>query len=128
VKACWEAAALATGCRLEVTSTGHPYLNMKNSSMMTGLFKANAGELGRTMRTEEEIGFGGGSSDMGNVSQVVPSIHPMLAIDAEGAVNHQPEFAAHTITDSGDLAIRDGALAMAYTIIDVAEQAAWEQL
>jgi len=128
VKACWEAAALATGCRLEVTSTGHPYVNMKNSSIMTGLFKANAGDLGRTMRTEEEIGFGGGSSDMGNVSEVVPSIHPMLAIDAEGAVNHQPEFAAHTITPSGDQAIRDGALAMAYTIIDMAEQAVWEHL
>lgn len=128
VRACWEAAATATGCRLEVTSTGHPYLNMNNNPIMTDLFAANSSALGRTMRTEAEIGFGGGSSDMGNVSQIVPSIHPMLAIECGDAVNHQPEFAAHTILPSGDQAIRDGALAMAYTIIDMADQAVWDRL
>jgi hypothetical protein len=64
---------------------------------------------------------------MGNVSQVVPSIHPMLAIKTD-AVNHQKEFAADTITDSGDKAMRDGALAMAHTIIDMAEQSVWSSL
>ena len=44
------------------------------------------------------------------------------------AVNHQPEFAAATVTPSGEQAIRDGALAMAYTIIDMAEQNVWDQL
>jgi hypothetical protein len=52
----------------------------------------------------------------------------MLSIETNGAVNHQMEFAASTITDSGDRAIRDGALAMAYTIIDMATQAVWESL
>ena len=65
---------------------------------------------------------------MGNVSQVVPSIHPMIAIDSGDAVNHQPEFAAATITPSGEQAIRDGALGMAYTIIDMAEQDVWDRL
>jgi hypothetical protein len=65
---------------------------------------------------------------MGNVSQVVPSIHPMLGIDSGDFVNHQKEFAATTITPSGDLAIRDGALGMAYTVIDMAEQDVWDQL
>jgi hypothetical protein len=64
---------------------------------------------------------------MGNVSQVVPSIHPMMAIETD-AVNHQKEFAADTITESGDKAIRDGALAMAHTIIDMAEQSVWDNL
>ena len=67
------------------------------------------------------------SSDMGNVSHVVPSIHPGLKIDTD-AVNHQPEFAAATITPSGEQAIRDGALAMAGTIIDIAEQEVWDRL
>ena len=128
VMACFEAAATATGCRLEVKSDDHPYDNMLNNHVMTSLFAANSLELGRPMPTEEELGAEGGSSDMGNVSQFVPSIHPMLAIDAGDAVNHQVEFAAGTINESGEQAIRDGALAMAYTIIDMAEQDVWSEL
>ena len=128
VKACFEAAATATGCRLELTPLGHPYLTMINNPVMTALYSANSESLGRGMPTEAETGFGGGSSDMGNVSQVVPAIHPMLGIDCGEAVNHQPEFADHTITSSGEQAIRDGALGMAYTIIDMAEQSVWDRL
>ena len=128
VHACFEAAASATGCRLELSQVGHPYLNMINSSVMTELFQANSTNLGRPLPTEADIGVSGGSSDMGNVSQVVPSIHPMLAIETDGAVNHQAEFAAATITESGNRAIRDGALAMAHTIIDLAEQDRWDEL
>jgi hypothetical protein len=65
---------------------------------------------------------------MGNVSRVVPTIHPMLAIDCGTAVNHQPEFAAATIGPSGERAIHDGALAMAWTIIDLATQDLWAEL
>jgi amidohydrolase len=128
VMACFEAAATATGCRVEVSSVDHPYLNMVNNPVMTELFKANSDTLGRPMPTEAEQGAEGGSSDMGNVSQVVPSIHPMVAIESGAAVNHQKEFAAATITPSGDKAIRDGALAMAWTIIDMAEQDLWADL
>ena len=127
VTACFEAAATATGCRLEVSVKDHPYDNMINNKIMTELFSANSGLLGREMPTEAEQGRSGGSSDMGNVSQVVPSIHPMLSIDSGEAVNHQPEFAAHTITPAGDKAIRAGALAMAYTVIDMAEQDVWDR-
>jgi hypothetical protein len=52
----------------------------------------------------------------------------MLGIDAGGHVNHQPEFAAHTVTPDGHKAIRDGALAIAWTVIDLAEQELWDQL
>lgn len=128
VHACFEAAAQATGCRIEITPIGHPYVNMTNNPTMAELFRANSEALGRPLPTEAEIGASGGSSDMGNVSQVLPSIHPMLAIDSRGAVNHQKEFAATTITDSGHRAIRDGALAMAYTIIDMATEDVWEEL
>lgn len=128
VMACFEAAAAATGCRLEVSANDHPYDNMVNNPVMTSLFADNSAAMGRPMPTEEELGAEGGSSDMGNVSQFVPSIHPMLGIDAGGAVNHQAEFAAATITPSGDKAIRDGALAMAHTIVDMAEMDVWEDL
>jgi amidohydrolase len=128
IKACFEAAATATGCRIEVTPNDYPYLNMANNSVMTALYSANSASLGRSMPTEAEMGASGGSSDMGNVSQVVPSIHPMLRIECGDAVNHQKEFATATVTPSGDEAIRDGALAMAYTIIDMAEQDVWDAL
>lgn len=128
VRACWEAAAVATGCRLEVGDQDHPYLNMTSNPMMASLFKANSESLGRPMPTEADAGGEGGSSDMGNVSLVVPSIHPMISIESDGAVNHQKEFAAATITPSGNKAIRDGALAMAYTIIDMATQDVWSDL
>ena len=69
-----------------------------------------------------------GSTDMANVSYEVPTIHPMLDIKAAPAVNHQKEFAAHTLTPSGEAAITDGALAMAMTIIDLAEGDRWDDL
>jgi len=126
VRACWEAAAQATGCQLTVTPVGAPYYDVVHNPVMTSLFEANSTTLGRPMPAE--VIAAGGSTDMGNVSQVVPSIHPMLAIETNGAVNHQKEFAEATITESGDQAIRDGALAMAFTIIDMAEQDLWERL
>jgi amidohydrolase len=128
VRACFEAAATSSGCRLDIQPLSHPYLNMVNNPIMTGLFKANSESLGRPMPTEAELGASGGSSDMGNVSQVVPSIHPMIGIESGEAVNHQKDFAAATITASGDLAIRDGALGMAHTIIDMATEDVWGKL
>ena len=128
VQACFEAAAIATGCRFEWSPTAHPYDNMLNNRVMTGLYAANSEALGRPMPTEGEIGRAGGSSDMGNVSQVVPSIHPMLGMDCGTAVNHQPEFAAATVEPGGEACLRDGALGMAWTIIDMAEQDVWDRL
>jgi amidohydrolase len=128
VHACFEAAAQATGCRVAITPLGHPYMNMINDPIMTSLFQANSTALGRPLPIEAEVGASGGSSDMGNMSQVVPSIHPMLAIEANEAVNHQREFAAATINASGEKAIRDGARSMAHTIIDMAEQDVWDRL
>jgi amidohydrolase len=129
VTKCFEAAATATGCRLELSADGHPYIELVNHPALVELFAANSEALGRPLITWEELDDKqSGSTDMGNVSQVVPAIHPMLAIESNGAVNHQKEFAAATITESGDRAIRDGALGMAFTIIDMAEQAVWDRL
>jgi len=60
------------------------------------------------------------STDMGNVSYVTPSIHPVLGIDSAPAVNHQPEFTAATVSPAADQAIDDGAVALAWTAIDAA--------
>jgi amidohydrolase len=129
VMACFEAAAVATGCSWNVEQMGHPYEDMVNNPVMVELFAANAAALGRTMgRGADEEPGAAGSTDMGNVSHVVPSIHPFLTINPGEAVNHQPEFAAHTVTADGRKAIHDGALAMAWTIIDLAVGDRWAEL
>lgn len=60
------------------------------------------------------------STDMGNVSLVFPTIHPVIGIDSLPAVNHQPEFTTSCITPAADQAIFDGSVAMAWTAIDAA--------
>jgi hypothetical protein len=65
---------------------------------------------------------------MGNISQVIPSIHPALGLDSFPAVNHQPEFAAFAVTPVADRAVLDGALAMAWTAIDLASGPLRERL
>ena len=117
---CFEAGALATGATLEVKE--YPvYADMRYDADLNALYRANAEALGRS--------FGGTttftrfSTDQGNVSYVTPSIHPILDIGCSPAVNHQPEFAAATITPTGDKAILDGALALAGTAIDAATDA-----
>jgi hypothetical protein len=60
------------------------------------------------------------STDMGNVSQALAAIHPYIGIDSLPAVNHQPEFAAATITPAAERAIAQGALALAGTVVDAA--------
>ncbi len=59
---------------------------------------------------------------MGNVSLAIPSIHPFIGIDSLPAVNHQPEFAAHCVTPAADSAVLDGAVALAWTAIDLVTQ------
>jgi metal-dependent amidase/aminoacylase/carboxypeptidase family protein len=129
VMACFEAAALATGCKMEVERVGHTYEDLDSNTALVEYFVANSKALGRQMLRGADLPpTVTGSTDMGNVSKVVPSIHPMLSIDSLPAVNHQPEFAAATVTESGNQAIVDGAIAMAWTILDVAENDRWTSL
>ena len=77
--------------------------------------------LGRSFpERTPEIERAAGSTDMGNISLSLPSPHPFIGIGSLPAVNHQPEFTAHCLTESADKALIDGALAMAWTAIDMA--------
>ncbi|MDJ0496189.1 MAG: M20 family metallopeptidase [Acidimicrobiia bacterium] len=129
VLACFEAAASATGCTYEVKPLGHTYTDLISDPLMVELYQANSSGLGRPMgRGADRDPAAAGSTDMGNVSHEVPSIHPMLDIKCFPAVNHQKEFAAATILPPGDQAIRDGAIAMAGTVIDIAAGNRWDEL
>ena len=118
VMRCFEAGALATGARMEVEQMSPPYSEFIADAGMSEVYRRNAEEIGR--RFPAAIGMGGGSTDMANISLALPTIHPMLGIDSLPAVNHQPEFAAACIRPAADKAVRDGALAMALTVADLA--------
>jgi metal-dependent amidase/aminoacylase/carboxypeptidase family protein len=122
------AAAISTKCRSDVTTPDFRYKEILNNQTMYELFMNNCSEIGRDMPLQDPGNLGLGSTDMGNISFAMPSIHPMISIEANGAVNHQPEFAAATTTKSGHKAIFDGAYGMGATIIDLAENNLWEKL
>jgi amidohydrolase len=115
---CFEAGALATGARLSIVGGDKPYANMVHHAAMSELYRRNAEALGRVVH--EAPKNGGGGTDMGNVSQVIPSIQPHIGINCLPAANHQLEFAAACVTPEADKAVLDGALAMAWTTIDLA--------
>jgi amidohydrolase len=121
VLACFEAGAVATGAKLEVIGTEFAYSEMRHDGDIATLYQQNMEALGRVFPpVTPRMAESAGSTDMGNVSLKVPSIHPMIGIDSLPAVNHQPEFAAHCITPAADKAVLDGAIAMAWTAIDCA--------
>ncbi|HEX4006828.1 MAG TPA: M20 family metallopeptidase [Acidobacteriaceae bacterium] len=118
---CFEAGGLATGAKVEITGGDKPYAEMHHDADMAAIYRANSEALGRPFPDLGELGRRPtGSTDMGNVSRAMPSIHPMIGINSLPAVNHQPEFTAHCITADADKALVDGALAMAWTCIDMA--------
>ena len=94
---------------------------MKSNTTLAELFKQNLESLGRQVETCDPH-FGLGSTDMGNVSQVVPSIHPTIAIAPREVVIHTPEFAAAAASEAGHEGLMDAAKAMAMTIVDILGQ------
>lgn len=117
---CFEAGALATGCDLATEPVGLDYADLRPDAAMLALYRANAEALGRVFPDLSGGSPAGAATDMGNVSHVVPTIHPMLGLDCLPAVNHQPEFTAACVTPAADRALLDGATAMAWTAIDLA--------
>lgn len=121
VEACFEAGAIATGCELELRSDRSIYHEVIHNMTMANAYRSNTMKLGRTPLPRELVDpKHAGSTDMGNVSYLVPSIHPMIGINSLPAVNHQPEFAQHCVSEAGDRAVIDGAIAMAWTALDLA--------
>lgn len=120
VQACFEAAALSTGCKAEIHWGNTDYLDLKTNWPMAAIFEKNAEALGREFFPVKEIPQGfAGSTDMGNVSHRVPSIHPMLAVAPAGVIIHNAEFATWAASPKGDEAVIDGAKALAQTALDL---------
>jgi len=128
VQACFEAGALATGCTAEIKWAKADYLDLKTSMPIADAYEANARALGRDFFPLSKMPSGSaGSTDMGNVSHRVPSIHPMIASAPPHVVIHNPEFAKWAASDLGDKACLDGAKALAMTAIDYMTDAAMRE-
>lgn len=118
VLACLEAGALAAGCTMEHRWRDPAYADLREDAWLLERWCAHSAALGRPPEDPDLDGPIVGSTDMGNVSQVVPAIHPMIAVAPRGVAIHTPEFAEHARGPAGDRAVLDGAAALAATAID----------
>ncbi|UCD21880.1 MAG: M20 family metallopeptidase [Chloroflexota bacterium] len=115
---CFEGASVASGARLEYKWRDRAYAPMKNNATLAGLFKQNLESLQRRVEAYDPR-FGFGSTDMGNVSQVIPSIHPTVAIAPSDVSIHTQEFALAAVSEAGHEGLMDAAKAMSMTVVDI---------
>jgi metal-dependent amidase/aminoacylase/carboxypeptidase family protein len=117
VIACLEAGARATGARLEYRWSENQLAAMRTNGPLAQAFRANFATLGR--KTGERASRAVGSTDMGNVSSLVPAIHPTIAVAPVEVSIHSRDFAACAASEDGHRGVLDAAKAMAMTAIDV---------
>ena len=119
VLAALESGAHACGCSVSHEWIGAAYADMVTNNTMGTMYAHNALRLGRTVTDPRQGGHRVvGSTDMGNVSHLVPSIHPMIASAPTGTSIHTKQFAQFARSPMADQAVLDGAKAMAMTAID----------
>jgi amidohydrolase len=117
VLACFDAGALAAGCRAHVEQSSPTLPEMRADEELLALWSANAVALDRPGRSEA---VDLGSTDMAAVSHHLPAIHPLVAIDTAGETWHTPGFARAAAGPSARAAILDGAIGLAWTALDAA--------
>ncbi|OBB58152.1 peptidase M20 [Mycobacterium sp. 852013-51886_SCH5428379] len=124
VAGCFAAGAVATGCEHEVAETAPPYAELRPDEWLASVFRDEMQRIGREpLAADLEAALPLGSTDMGNVTHVIPGIHPVVGIDAGGASIHQPAFAAAAASPSADTAVVEGATMLARTVVRLAETA-----
>lgn len=121
---CFAAGAVATGATHEIRETAPPYDALVPDQFLAEIFRSELLRVGRhPLPVELETAFPLGSTDMGNVTQRLPGIHPVVGIDAGGASLHQPGFTAAAAGPSADKAVVEGAIMLARTVVALAENA-----
>lgn len=114
-----EGAALATGCAWSWEQSSPAYLPVQQHERLLELWNRSLTATGRTL-VRPPSGGGGGSTDMGNVSQALPAIHPVIAVLGSRNAPHTAGFAEETHGPAADAAVLDAALALAWTVADAA--------
>jgi amidohydrolase len=116
VLACFEAGAQASGAHLEYRWSENQFAAMRTNTPLAEAHKANLATLGRKTRDRPSRAMG--STDMGNVSALVPAIHPTIAVAPPEVGIHSREFAARAASEDGHRGLLDAAKAMAMTAVD----------
>ncbi|MFC1906419.1 M20 family metallopeptidase [Chloroflexota bacterium] len=115
---CFVGAATASGARLEHRWGKIRYAPMRNNLTLARLFRQNMQSIGRRMQLfNASNAFG--STDMGNVSQLVPGIHPIVAIAPTDVPGHSPQFAEAAASEAGIRGLIDATKALAMTVVDL---------
>ena len=117
VKAIAEGAAIATGAKLNIIPFQNPVDNLLLNKKFDEVFKNNLESLGEEFDASDKKGIG--STDTGNISQVVPTIHPTIKIGNEDLVGHTVDFRDAAISVEADNALILGAKALALTGVDL---------
>lgn len=115
VKNIAEGAALATGAKLNIIAFQNEVDDLLINSRFDEIFVQSSSLLGLEVDTEVKKGLG--STDAGNISQVVPTIHPHIKIGPSSLIGHTPEFCAAAASEEGDQALIIGAKALAITAL-----------
>ncbi len=118
VKRCFEGAALATGTTLEITAAEPLYEPLIQDGDLARHWTAAMDSFGKD--TSPAAGMGGGSTDMGNISQVIPSLHPWLSIPGANVPIHSHGFAALANTPQAYAVMFEAATALAWTVAGAA--------
>ena len=116
---CLEAGAIAADCTISFDWQKNTYADLVDNLPLLTSYVENSSQFGRDLTTDFLPGTGGGSTDMGNLSYLVPSIHPMLQVAPHGVSLHSAQFAEFTASKDADKAVLDGAKIMAMTAIDM---------
>jgi amidohydrolase len=117
VIACAQSSAQAIGCKFQYNiSPG--YKNIIPNKVLAALFTSNLESLGRSI-ADIEPNERMGSTDMGDISHLVPSIHPYLAIAPEKTAGHTLKFKEYSHSETGKTAMLDAAKALAMTAFDL---------
>jgi amidohydrolase len=119
VLACLEAGAAAAGCTMEWEATAPEYSDLRSNRVLVGLYRDNSAGLGRPVEEPHGERRALVSTDMGNVSYRVPSIHPMVKVSPPEVSLHSAAFARWAGSAEGDRAVIEGAKALALTAVDV---------
>ena len=115
---CFTGALIATGAELKYKWDDVSYASMNSNETMAGLFQRNMESLGQDIPLGDETQWGG-STDVGNVSRILPTIHPLVEIAADDVLIHTPEFAKVASSEEGFKKMMVAAKAMAMTMVDL---------
>jgi len=118
LESCLIGGAAAAGVDVELEWATFLFQEVRSNGPLVELWCANAAQLGRHPQTPAAGRTVVGSTDMGNVSQLVPSIHPMIAVAPPEVALHTESFAEYARSASGDRGVIDGAKLLAAVAID----------